>query len=126
MPVIVHPADAPRLRRSREPELGNRRQAGRAPASQWPCRAATKPTCPRPAWCCSRRPWPRPTGCRSTRRCAPITIDAAKILGIEDRVGSLEVGKDGDVALYDGDPFEYTTHCTGCVIEGEVVSEIKR
>jgi imidazolonepropionase-like amidohydrolase len=55
-----------------------------------------------------------------------VTLDAAKILGIEGRVGSLEVGKDGDIALYDGDPFEYTTHCTGCVIEGEVVSEIKR
>jgi imidazolonepropionase-like amidohydrolase len=55
-----------------------------------------------------------------------ITIDAAKILGIDGRVGSLEVGKDGDVALYDGDPFEYTTHCTGCVIEGVVVSEVKR
>ena len=55
-----------------------------------------------------------------------ITLDAAKILGIEGRVGSLEVGKDGDVALYDGDPFEYTTHCTGCVIEGHVVSEVKR
>ena len=55
-----------------------------------------------------------------------ITIDAAKILGIDNRVGSLEVGKDGDVALYDGDPFEYTTHCLGCVIEGQVVSETKR
>ena len=44
---------------------------------------------------------------------ATITIDAAKILGIADRVGSLEVGKDGDLALYDGDPFEYTTHCVG-------------
>jgi imidazolonepropionase-like amidohydrolase len=55
-----------------------------------------------------------------------ITIDAAKILGIDARVGSLEVGKDGDVALYDGDPFEYTTHCLGCVIEGQVVSEEKR
>jgi len=52
-----------------------------------------------------------------------ITIDAAKILGIAERVGSLEVGKDGDVALYDGDPFEYTTHCTGVVIDGKVVSE---
>jgi imidazolonepropionase-like amidohydrolase len=39
-------------------------------------------------------------------------------------VGSLEVGKDGDVALYDGDPFEYTTHCVGAVIEGKVVSEM--
>lgn len=55
-----------------------------------------------------------------------ITIDAARILGIEGRVGSLEVGKDGDFALYDGDPFEYTTHCVGCVIEGQVVSETKR
>ncbi len=55
-----------------------------------------------------------------------ITIDAAKILGIDARVGSLEIGKDGDLALYDGDPFEYTTHCLGTVIEGQVVSEIKR
>lgn len=55
-----------------------------------------------------------------------ITIDAAKILGIDARVGSLEVGKDGDVALYDGDPLEYTTHCTGTVINGRVVSETVR
>jgi imidazolonepropionase-like amidohydrolase len=55
-----------------------------------------------------------------------ITIDAAKILGIEARVGSLEVGKDGDIALYDGDPFEYTSHCLGCVIQGRVVSETAR
>lgn len=52
-----------------------------------------------------------------------ITLDAARILGIEQRVGSLEVGKDGDVALYSGDPFEYTTRCVGVVIEGRVVSE---
>ncbi len=51
-----------------------------------------------------------------------ITIDAARILGIEKRVGSLEVGKDGDVALYDGDPFEYLTHCTGTIIQGRLVS----
>ena len=55
-----------------------------------------------------------------------ITIDAARLLKVDDRVGSLEVGKDGDVALYDGDPFEYTSHCIGVVINGEVVSEIKR
>ena len=57
---------------------------------------------------------------------ATITIDAARILGIDHRVGSLVVGKDGDLALYDGDPFEYTSHCVGVVIEGEVVSEEKR
>lgn len=36
---------------------------------------------------------------------AAITLEAARIVGVADRVGSLEVGKDGDVALYDGDPF---------------------
>ena len=57
---------------------------------------------------------------------ATITIDAATILGINDRVGSLEVGKDADLALYDGDPFEYTTHCVGVLIDGEIVSEEAR
>jgi imidazolonepropionase-like amidohydrolase len=54
---------------------------------------------------------------------AAITIDAAKILGIDDRVGSIEVGKDGDLALYDGDPFEYTSHALGTIIEGVQVSD---
>jgi imidazolonepropionase-like amidohydrolase len=54
---------------------------------------------------------------------ATITIDAARMLGINNRVGSLEAGKDADLALYDGDPFEYTTHCTGTIINGRVVSE---
>jgi imidazolonepropionase-like amidohydrolase len=57
---------------------------------------------------------------------ATITIDAAKILGIDARVGSLVIGKDGDVAMYDGDPFEYTSHCTGTIINGQVVSETVR
>jgi imidazolonepropionase-like amidohydrolase len=51
-----------------------------------------------------------------------ITIEAARLIGVADRVGSLEKGKDGDLALYDGDPFEYTTHCVGVVIDGDVVS----
>ena len=55
-----------------------------------------------------------------------ITTSAAGILGIADRVGSLAVGKDGDLALFDGDPFEYTTHCVGTIIEGRLVSEISR
>lgn len=52
-----------------------------------------------------------------------ITRDAAQILGIADRVGTLEPGKDGDLALFDGDPFEYTSHCTGTIIEGELLNE---
>lgn len=54
---------------------------------------------------------------------AAITIDAARILGVDARVGSIARGKDGDLALYDGEPFEYTTHCVGVVIDGRVVSE---
>lgn len=52
---------------------------------------------------------------------ATITVNAAKILGVDERVGSLEAGKDGDVVTYDGAPFEYTTGCI-VVIEGSVVS----
>ena len=55
-----------------------------------------------------------------------IGIGAARILGIDDRVGSLEVGKDGDLSLYDGDPFEWTSHCVGVVIEGQVMSDTAR
>lgn len=51
------------------------------------------------------------------------TLGAARVIGLESRVGSLEPGKDGDLALYDGDPFEYTTHCVATVIEGDVVFE---
>ncbi len=54
---------------------------------------------------------------------AALTTVPARLLRLEDRIGSLEVGKDGDLALYDGDPFEYTSHCVGVVIEGEVVRE---
>lgn len=65
-------------------------------------------------------------GLTSEQTLASITLDSARILGVDDRVGSLEVGKDGDVALYDGDPFEYTSHCIGVIINGTVVSEQKR
>jgi imidazolonepropionase-like amidohydrolase len=55
-----------------------------------------------------------------------VTLDAARVIGMERRVGSLEPGKDADLALFDGDPFEYTSHVCGVVIEGVVVSETCR
>lgn len=54
---------------------------------------------------------------------ATITRDAARVIGQDRRVGTLEVGKDGDLALFDGDPFEYTSHVCAVVIEGAVVSD---
>ena len=62
-------------------------------------------------------------GLPQARALRSITLGAAEIIGVADRVGSIEVGKDGDLALYDGDPFEYTSHCIGTVIEGVRVSE---
>lgn len=62
-------------------------------------------------------------GLGADRALAAITLEAAKILGIADRVGSLEVGKDADLALFDGDPFEYTSHVCGVIVDGRLVSE---
>jgi imidazolonepropionase-like amidohydrolase len=47
-----------------------------------------------------------------------ITLDAAATLDLADQYGSLEVGKAGDLVLYDGDPFEYTTHVQRVIIGG--------
>lgn len=67
-----------------------------------------------------------PHGTTFDEALAAITIDAARILGVEDRVGSIEVGKDGDLALYDGDPFEYTSHAIGTIIDGVQVSDVEK
>ncbi len=52
-----------------------------------------------------------------------ITLDAAKILGIADRFGSIEAGKEADLVLYDGDPFEHATHVTHTIIAGRIVHD---
>ena len=65
-------------------------------------------------------------GLTTEQALAAITVDAARILGVDDRVGTLQPGRDGDVAVFDGDPFEYTTHCTAVVIDGRIVSDEPR
>lgn len=50
-----------------------------------------------------------------------ITINAARICGVADRVGSLEVGKDGDIAIFDGNPMEVFTKTLCTIIEGKIV-----
>ncbi|MGV3528244.1 MAG: amidohydrolase family protein [Flavisolibacter sp.] len=52
-----------------------------------------------------------------------ITINPAKLLGLNSRIGSLEKGKDADLVLYDGDPFEYTTKPCVVIIDGKVEAE---
>jgi imidazolonepropionase-like amidohydrolase len=54
---------------------------------------------------------------------ATITINAAKILGVENRIGSIENGKDADIVLFDGNPFEYTSHVCTVIINGKIAKE---
>jgi imidazolonepropionase-like amidohydrolase len=49
-----------------------------------------------------------------------ITINAAEIIGVEDRVGSLEAGKDADVVVFDGHPFDYRTVVDLVLVDGQV------
>lgn len=50
-----------------------------------------------------------------------LTINAAKICRVDDRVGSLEVGKDADICIYDGNPLEVFSHCMGTIIDGKIL-----
>jgi len=49
-----------------------------------------------------------------------ITLNAAESMELEDRIGSLEKGKDGDIAVFDKHPLDTTTKCLMTIIEGEI------
>ncbi|MGN0278983.1 MAG: amidohydrolase [Lachnospiraceae bacterium] len=50
-----------------------------------------------------------------------ITINAARICGVADRVGSLAVGKDADIAIFDGNPMEVFTRTLCTIVDGKIV-----
>lgn len=50
-----------------------------------------------------------------------ITINAARICGVSDRIGSLEPGKDADIAIFDGNPMEIFTNTLMTIIDGKIV-----
>ena len=52
---------------------------------------------------------------------AAVTIVPARMLGVEQRVGSIEVGKDADLVLWNGPPFEPSTGITGVLIDGRLI-----
>ena len=52
-----------------------------------------------------------------------ITINPAKTLGIDERVGSIEVGKDADIVIWDNDPFELQSNVLVTIIDGKIVYE---
>ncbi|MBS3818367.1 amidohydrolase family protein [bacterium] len=55
-----------------------------------------------------------------------ITLNPAEALEMEDRVGSIEVGKDGDIAVFDKYPLNSTTKCLMTIIEGEIFFDYEK
>jgi imidazolonepropionase-like amidohydrolase len=52
-----------------------------------------------------------------------ITINPAKLIGMENRIGSIEKGKDADLVIFSGDPFDIETRVLKVFIEGKLVYE---
>ena len=50
-----------------------------------------------------------------------ITLTPARLCGLDSRVGSLEVGKDADMVLWDNDPLELFSRVLGVYINGNQV-----
>jgi len=57
---------------------------------------------------------------------AAVTINPARMVGVEDRVGSIEVGKDADLVLWSGTPFEPSSGVIGVLLNGELVLDPRR
>ena len=57
---------------------------------------------------------------------AAVTINPARIFGVADRLGSLEVGKEATLFVADGDPFEARTHVTALFIRGDRIPLVSR
>lgn len=55
-----------------------------------------------------------------------LTLHNATILGVADELGSIEVGKRADLAIFDADPFEYTSHVCAVIVAGQRVSDTCR
>ena len=49
-----------------------------------------------------------------------ITINAAEVIGVDDRIGSLEVGKDADIVVLSGHPFDYRSVAELVLVDGQV------
>ena len=61
-------------------------------------------------------------GLDETKALEAMTINGAKIIGCEDRIGSIEVGKDADLFLADGSPFDPMTTIRQVLIDGETIA----
>jgi imidazolonepropionase-like amidohydrolase len=65
-------------------------------------------------------------GMRADEALRAITINAAEIAGVADRVGSIEAGKDADLVIHDGDPLEAMTRIRMVIADGQIVHDSLR
>lgn len=63
-------------------------------------------------------------GLNRERALETITINPAKILGVDDRVGSLKPGKDADFVIWSGDPMNADSYAKSTYVDGELVFEV--
>jgi imidazolonepropionase-like amidohydrolase len=59
-------------------------------------------------------------GLSRERALRAITLDAARVIGLEARIGSLERGKDADVVIADGDLLDPRTRVLTTIVDGEI------
>jgi imidazolonepropionase-like amidohydrolase len=60
-------------------------------------------------------------GASEAKALAAITIVPATMLGLQNRIGSIEVGKDADLLVLDGPPLDYRTYVEKAIVNGNVV-----
>ena len=76
---------------------------------------------------CARRPeTPIAYGLDRDAALRAVTLEPAQVWGVADRYGSLEPGKDADVVVWSGDPFELTTGPEHVFIQGREMSKDTR
>ncbi len=50
-----------------------------------------------------------------------LTINPAEIMGLDDRIGSIKVGKDADLVVWNGDPLDIRNKVLVTIIDGKIV-----
>lgn len=65
-------------------------------------------------------------GCSESEALKAITLTPAKMLGVADRIGSIEVGKDADLLILDGAPLDYRTYVETAFVNGRIVYQRAR
>ena len=59
-------------------------------------------------------------GLSQDRALRALSLDAARILGVEDRIGSIAKGKDADILVFEGNPFEPSSRLLNVIIDGKL------